>query len=98
MAWRAGQGNASLVLLLFVALGAYLLLFSGSLEINAETIVYRTTLARFEIRWDEVIRIELDKQGSNIVFWGNNKRLVGVGTDVLDRRKDEDAPFNERTS
>ena len=79
MAWRAGQGNASLVLLLFVALGAYLVLFSGNLEMNAETIVYRTALARFEIRWDEVISIELDKQGSNIVFWGSNKRLVALG-------------------
>ena len=65
--------------MVFVPLGAYILLFSGTLEMNSETIIYRTPLARYQIRWDEVTRIELDRVGSNIVFWGENKRLVALG-------------------
>src|SRR6185369_7869790 len=64
---------------LFVGLGVYLLLESGTFEMNGETITYRTPLARHQIRWDEVTRIELDKMGSTIVFWGENKRLVALG-------------------
>lgn len=79
MAWRAGQGKAALLFIPFVGLGAYILLFAGVVEMDRETIIYRTPLARYQIRWDEVTRIELDKHGSNVVFWGDNKRLAALG-------------------
>jgi hypothetical protein len=78
-AWRAGAAKAALVFLFFIGLGAYIVLFSGTLEMNSETIIYRTPLARYQIRWDEVTRIELDRAGSNIVFWGENKSLAALG-------------------
>jgi len=78
-AWRAGAQKPALIFLLFVGLGVFLLLFSGTLEMNSEIITFQTPLKRYQIRWDEVIRIELDRVGSNIVFWGDNKRLVALG-------------------
>jgi|SRR6185503_16408258 len=77
--WRAGAGKVVWLFVVFVGLGTYLLLASGRFEMNSETIIYRTFRARYQIRWDEVTRIELDKIGSTIVFWGENKRLVALG-------------------
>jgi hypothetical protein len=79
MSWRAGGVGVPLFFLLFVALGLYLLLFSGSVEMDAQTITYRTPLAQYRIKWDEVSRIEIDSQGGNVVFCGENKRLAAVG-------------------
>ena len=78
-AWRAGAYKPALIFLVFVGLGGFLLLFSGTLEMNSELIIFQSYLKRFQIRWDEVTRIELDRMGSNMVFWGENKRLVGMG-------------------
>ena len=78
-AWRAGAQKPALFFLLFVGLGVFLLLFSGTLEMNSEIIIFRRPLKRYQMRWDEVTRLELDRIGSNIVFWGENKRLVGMG-------------------
>ena len=78
-AWRAGAYKPALIFLVFVGLGVFLLLYSGTLEMNSELIVFHTYLKRFQIRWDEVTRIELDRMGSTMVFGGENKRLVGMG-------------------
>ncbi len=75
----AGAFKPAVIFLVFVGLGAYLVLGPGTLEMNDRIIVYRTPLARYEIRWDEVRRIEIDRVGSNMVFWGENKRLAAVG-------------------
>ena len=64
----------------FVGLNVYVLLFSGTLEMDSRTIIYRTPLAHYQIRWDEVRRIELDRVGSTMVFWGENKRLAALGS------------------
>ena len=76
---RAGAQKPALLFLIFVGLGVFLVLFSGTLEMNSEIIISRTLLKGHQIRWDEVTRIESDRMGSNIVFWGENKRLVGLG-------------------
>ena len=78
-AWLAGAQKPALFFLVFVSLGVYMLLFSGTLEMNSEIIIFRTPLMRYQMRWDEVTRLELDRVGSSIVFWGENKRLVGMG-------------------
>ena len=75
----AGAQKPALFFLVFVSLGVYMLLFSGTLEMNSEIIIFRTPLMRYQMRWDEVTRLELDRVGSSIVFWGENKRLVGMG-------------------
>jgi hypothetical protein len=80
MAWRAGEGEVSPLFILFVALGgAFLLFFSGTVEMDAETIICRTPLAQYQIKWDEVSHIEIDTQGSNLVFCGEDKILVALG-------------------
>lgn len=79
MSWRAGNGKAALLFLLFVTLGVYLLLFSGRMEMDAQCIIYRTPLANYRIKWDEVLRIQIDRQGGNIFFCGEDKRLAAVG-------------------
>src|SRR5215203_2790915 len=78
MCWRAGPGPASpathsfvvLLFLMFVALGIYLLLSSGSVEMDEQAIIYRSSLAQYQINWSEVRYIEIDSQGHNIVFCG----------------------------
>jgi hypothetical protein len=67
------------VFVFFAGLGAYLLVAPGRLEMNSEIIRSRTFWARYQIRWDEITRLELDRIGSSIVFWGENKRLVAIG-------------------
>lgn len=78
-AGRAGAWRAVWVFVFFAGLGAYLLLAPGRLEMNSEIIRSRTPFACCQIRWDEITRLELDRVGSTIVFWGENKRLVAVG-------------------
>ncbi len=78
-AWRAGAQKPALIFLGFVGLSVFLLLFCGTLEMNSEIIIFHKPLKRFQMRWDEVTRIELDRMGSTMVFWGENKRLVGMG-------------------
>ena len=76
---QAGAWKPALIFILMIGLGAYMVLVAGTLEMDSETIFYRMPLANYRIRWDEVTLIELDKVGSNIVFWGENKRLVALG-------------------
>ena len=75
----AAQASVVILFLIFVLLGIYLLLSSGSVEMDEEGITYRTYLAQYRIVWSEVKHIEIDRQGSNIVFCGDNKRLAALG-------------------
>jgi hypothetical protein len=77
--WLDGAGKASLLFLIFVALGAYLILASGSLEMNKDSITYTTPISVYRIRWGEVTEIEIDLNGGNLVFIGQNKRLSALG-------------------
>ena len=79
MAWRAGGRGLSLFFLLFVALGIYIVLNSGSTQMDSQYIRYYLPSGRHQIRWDEVRYIEIDKQGGNMVFVGENKRLAMNG-------------------
>jgi len=78
-ACRAGQRGASLVFLVFVALGSYILLNSGSMQVYSDSIRYYLPLRRYQIKWNEVRSIEIDSQGSSMVFVGENKRLAVNG-------------------
>jgi len=87
MAWRADRGRASasthafvvLLFLTFVAMGIYLLLTAGSVEVTGETISYRSPVALYQINLSEVTYIEIDRSGHSIVFCGENKRLAALG-------------------
>jgi len=87
MSLRANRGSASpathafvvIMFLVFVAMGIYLLLTSGSLEVNGEVISYRSPIAQYQISLSEVMYIEIDSRGSSIVFCGENERLAALG-------------------
>ena len=78
-AWSAGAYGPSLLLLLFGALGGYLILGSGSMQINSDSITYHLPLRSYQIKWNEVRYIEMDRGGGNMVFVGENKRLAVLG-------------------
>jgi hypothetical protein len=79
MSWRAGQGNVSPYFLIFVAMGIYLLVTVGTVEITSDFVTYKTPWATYAIRWEEVERIEIDALGGALVFAGTNKRVVTIG-------------------
>lgn len=78
MARRRARGM-SLLCFGFVALAIYVILSSGSMHINSDSIKYYLPLRSYKIKWNEVQYIEIDRQGSNIVFGGENKRLAMIG-------------------
>jgi len=73
--WLDGAGKVSLFFLVFVALSAYLILATGSTEMNKDYITYITPLGVYRIGWDEVTEIETDASGGSLVLIGKNKRL-----------------------
>ena len=76
---NAGAYGASLIFLLFAALGVYLILGSGSMHLDADFITYHLPLRSYQIKWNEVRYIEIDAGGGNMVFAGDGKRLAVVG-------------------
>lgn len=78
ISWRADAGGVTFLFFGFVLLGIYALT-AGSVEMDAQHVTYQTPLSTYRIVWDEVLRIEIDAQGGNIVFWGEGKRLNAVG-------------------
>lgn len=74
-----GQFLLSLPFLFFIALGVFLLLNSGSININSLKICLNIPFGHYEIDWDEVENIETDIQRGALVFSGNNKRVVIAG-------------------
>ena len=79
MSWRAGATGVSVFFLVFIALGLYLVLFSGTLQMSSEIISYKTPLSHYQILWKEVEQIEVDEQGGNLVFVGKDKQLAAMG-------------------
>ena len=78
-AWSAGDRKTSLWFLVFVALGGFLILNSGSMQVDSESIRYYLPLRSYQIKWNEVQYIEMDSQGGNMVFVGENKKLAVNG-------------------
>lgn len=82
---HAGATRPSLVFLFLVGVAIYLLLSTGAIQMNTETITSRLPLGTFRIRWDEVQTIEYDyKQtyriqvvvtGKGIFKWSRNVRV-----------------------
>lgn len=63
----------------FAGLGALLLATSGQLELDTKKAARVTRLNRYEMRWDEIMRVEIDKQANGITFSNDNKRIVALG-------------------
>jgi hypothetical protein len=63
----------------FVGLGASVLAMSGQLELDTKKAARVTRINRYEMRWDEIKRIEIDKQANGITFSNGDKRIVALG-------------------
>jgi hypothetical protein len=74
-----GMWGAAVVFLIFAAMGVYLILNSGTIEMTAECVSYSTPLGRYEVKWGEVKYIETDIQRQGIVLYGEGKRLAIYG-------------------
>ena len=77
--WLTGKAALSLLFLLIAALQTYLILATGSIEMDRDSIAYITPISRRQIGWDEVIEIETDWNEGTMVFIGPNKRLNTLG-------------------
>ena len=91
MASRSGAGGTSLLLLGFTALGGFLVLNSGAMQIDSDSIKYYLPFRRFQIKWNEVRYIEIDRQGGSMVFVGENKRLATNGPKLWTGKDTNDA-------
>ena len=78
-ALSAGAYGPSLLFLIFVALGGYLILSSGSMQMTSDYITYHLPLRSYQMKWNEVRYIEIDAGGGNMVFMGDDKRLAVIG-------------------
>lgn len=63
----------------FLLLCLYAFAHNGTISADSTTIRYTSILAREEIKWDEVQRIEFDHNGQYCAFVGQGKRLVLPG-------------------
>ncbi|HEX7802606.1 MAG TPA: hypothetical protein VF471_07620 [Pseudoxanthomonas sp.] len=63
------------VFAIFVVMGAYLLLTSGSFELSETSIEHKNAFGRFGMRWSDISQAEFGPQGS-IVLHGEDQRLV----------------------
>ncbi len=75
LSWRAGEGVVSMLFLVFVALGLYLVLGSGHVAADDDTISVHSLLGRHELAWDRVRRVEASGYGT-LVLHANEARLV----------------------
>lgn len=64
---------------LFVGLGALVLLIYGDVEIDEEGVTTWIWFGRYFIAWDEIQQVEMDPTGGWLVLSGNNKRLGITG-------------------
>ena len=85
-AWNAGARPTSLLFLGFGVLSSYLILSSGSMQVDSDFIRYYLPLRSHQITWNEVQYIEIDRGGGSMVFVGDNKKLAVNGPAVWSGR------------
>lgn len=76
---NAGAGRTSLIFLGFVAISIYLVLNSGSMQVDCDSIKYYLPFRSYQIKWNEVQYIEVDNHVGSMVFVGENKQLAVNG-------------------
>jgi hypothetical protein len=74
-----GQLALSPIFLVFAALSVLLRLVSGSVEMSLSKITLRIPTGRYEMLWNEISKIETDRQRGSLVFYGPNKKLAITG-------------------
>jgi len=82
MSAYAGQTNATPLFLPFVIMSAYMLLSASHLELTDSKIIVVAPYSRYEMRWEDVERIEQGDQGTLVFHGKGNKRLVFTSPSV----------------
>jgi hypothetical protein len=75
----SGQLKAAPWFLIGVAVGIYVIVMTGQIEVSPESIALITPMGRYQIGWDEVRTIEIDAGAQQMVFCGDNKWLSVSG-------------------
>jgi len=58
------------------AFGVYMVLGSGSFDIDSEGLFHRSSLGAWKIRWDEITRVEVGAGEGTMVLHGRDKRFI----------------------
>jgi hypothetical protein len=58
------------------AFGAYMVLGSGSFDIDSEGLFHRSSFGAWQIRWNEISGVEVGAGEGTMVLHGNNKRFI----------------------
>ena len=58
------------------AFGAYMVLGSGSFDIDSDGLFHRSSFGAWQIRWVEISRVEVGAGEGTMVLHGNNKRFI----------------------
>ncbi|MBU0663342.1 MAG: hypothetical protein KJ990_02240 [Proteobacteria bacterium] len=56
--------------------GAYMVLGSGSFDIDHDGLIHKSSFGTWQIRWDEISRVEIGEVEGTMVLHGNNKRFI----------------------
>ncbi len=76
LSWRAGEGVASIVFLVFAALGLYLMLGSGHVAADDGMISIDSLLGRHELAWQRVHEVEGSGYGTLVLHAGQARLVV----------------------
>ncbi|MEO6366324.1 MAG: hypothetical protein ABIO38_09810 [Luteimonas sp.] len=75
LSWRAHDSLVSVLFLVFVALGFHLMVGSGHVAADDEAISVHGLLARYELAWERVRRVDASGYGT-LVLHADDARLV----------------------
>lgn len=75
-AFRANERGPAIGLGLFALFGLYIILAAGSFDFDGERIVHRSAFGEWQIRWDEIVRVEMGAGGGTLVLKGDGKVFV----------------------
>lgn len=56
--------------------GVYMVLGSGSFDIDSDGLTHKSSFGTWHIRWDEISSVEIGEVEGTLVFKGNNKRFI----------------------
>lgn len=56
--------------------GAYMVLGSGSFDIDSDGLIHQSSFGTWKIRWDEISRVEIGEVEGTMVLHGSNKRFI----------------------
>lgn len=75
LSWRAGEGVVTMLFLVFVALGFFLMVGSGHVAADDDAISVNGLLGRYELAWDRVRKVE-DSGYGTLVLHADGAQLV----------------------